>query len=236
MNTARARIAVLISGSGSNLQALLDAQAQGYLSGRVIAVLSNRPDAYGLKRAAAAGVEQHVIEHHHYPQREAFDRALVDKLTSIGADIVVLAGFMRILTPVFVKPFWGRLLNVHPSLLPDFRGLHTHERALQEGVREHGCTVHFVTPELDAGPAIIQGIVPVHPDDTVATLQQRTQHQEHRIYPLAVEWLSSGRLVLDGKMPRFDGSKLDSPIRLDEHATTEEIAPTLHLQLKEHTS
>lgn len=220
MTSPKPRIVVLISGSGSNLQALLEAQAQGNLAGEISAVISNRATAYGLRRAAAAGVEQHIIDHRNYPDRQSFDAALAAKITASGADVVVLAGFMRILTPVFIEPFWGHLVNIHPSLLPEFRGLHTHDRALEAQVKEHGCTVHFVTPELDAGPSIIQGVIQVHPADTSQTLQQRTQRMEHRIYPLAVDWLSSGRLVLDGEIPRLDGAPLHSPVRLEEPTET----------------
>ncbi|BAU57155.1 phosphoribosylglycinamide formyltransferase [Halorhodospira halochloris] len=219
MTSPKPRIAVLISGSGSNLQALLDAAAQGALAGEISAVISNRNDAYGLQRAAAAGLEQHVVDHRNYPDRESFDAALVAKLKELDTDIVVLAGFMRILTPTFIEPFWGRLLNIHPSLLPAFRGLHTHQRALEEQVSEHGCTVHFVTPELDAGPSIIQGVIRVTEQDTEQTLQRRTQRMEHLIYPRAVDWLSSGRLELDGNLPRLDGEQLRSPVRLHEEET-----------------
>lgn len=223
MINLKPRIAVLISGSGSNLQALLNAQAQGRLSGDISAVISNCAEAYGLQRAAAAGVKRLVIDHRNYPDREAFDEAVVAKLTALGADIVVLAGFMRILTPVLIEPYWGRLLNIHPSLLPNFRGLHTHERALEAGVAEHGCTVHFVTLELDSGPSIIQGVIPVGLNDTPQSLQERTQHQEHRVYPLAVDWLSSGRLILDGELPRLDGRELQEPLRLHEHDHTDSL-------------
>ncbi|MCG5531429.1 phosphoribosylglycinamide formyltransferase [Halorhodospira halochloris] len=219
MTSPKPRIAVLISGSGSNLQALLDAAAQGALAGEISAVISNRNDAYGLQRAAAAGLEQHVVDHRNYPDRESFDAALVAKLKELDTDIVVLAGFMRILTPTFIEPFWGRLLNIHPSLLPAFRGLHTHQRALEEQVSEHGCTVHFVTPELDAGPSIIQGVIRVTEQDTEQTLQRRTQRMEHLIYPRAVDWLSSGRLELDGNLPHLDGEQLKAPVRLHEEET-----------------
>jgi len=209
-----ARIAVLLSGSGSNLQALLDAHAAGRLPGTFARVVSNRADAYGLQRAEAAGVPTAVIGPRDYPDREAFDRAVAERLEQDGADLVVLAGFMRILTPGFVARFAGRLLNIHPSLLPDFRGLHTHERALAAGVQRHGCTVHFVTPELDAGPPVVQGVVPVHADDTPETLAQRVQAQEHRVYPLAVRWLASGRLRLAAAGPVLDGQALAGPVQV----------------------
>ena len=212
--SGNARIAVLLSGSGSNLQALLDAHAAGGLPGTFARVVSNRADAYGLQRAEAAGVPTTVINPGDHPDREAFDRAVAETLEAAGTDLVVLAGFMRILTPAFVARFAGRLLNIHPSLLPDFRGLHTHERALEAGVQWHGCTVHFVTPELDAGPSIVQGVVPVHADDTPETLAQRVQVQEHRIYPLAVRWLASGRLQLAAAGPELDGQALTAPVQI----------------------
>ncbi len=208
------RIAVLLSGSGSNLQALLDQHAAGQLPGTFACVLSNRADAYGLQRAEAAGVPTAVVDHRPFPDRETFDAALVERLEAVGVDLVVLAGFMRILTPVFVQRFEGRLLNIHPSLLPDFRGLHTHERALEAGVEEHGCTVHFVTPELDAGPAIVQGVVPVHAGDSPEALAQRVQVQEHRVYPLAVRWLAQGRLALTEAGVELDGRVLSGPVRV----------------------
>ncbi len=209
-----ARIGVLLSGSGSNLQALLDAAAEGRLPARFATVISNRADAYGLRRAEAAGVPTRVIDHRGFAEREHFDAAVADALAEAGAEIVVLAGFMRVLTPGFVERFSGRLLNIHPSLLPDFRGLHTHERALAAGVERHGCTVHFVTPALDAGPAIIQGVVPVHGGDTAEGLAERVQRQEHRVYPLAVAWLASGRLALAEDGPRLDGQPLAEPVRI----------------------
>ncbi len=213
------RIAVLLSGSGSNLQALLDAHAAGHLPGTFAQVVSNCADAYGLERAAAAGVPTQTIDHRLYPDREHFDAALAAALEAAGIDLVVLAGFMRVLTPVLLERFAGRVLNIHPSLLPDFRGLHTHERALAAGVQEHGCTVHFVTPELDAGPGIIQGVVPVHSEDTPEALAQRVQAQEHRVYPLAVRWLASGRLRLGDQGAELDSRVLEAPVRVHPEDT-----------------
>nr|WP_207161069.1 phosphoribosylglycinamide formyltransferase [Halorhodospira halophila] len=213
----------MLSGSGSNLQALLDQHAAGALPATFACVLSNRADAYGLQRAEAAGIPTAVVDHRQYPDREAFDRALAEHLEAVGVDLVVLAGFMRILTPVFVERFQGRLLNIHPSLLPDFRGLHTHERALEAGVEEHGCTVHFVTPELDAGPAIVQGVVPVHPGDSPEALAQRVQVQEHRVYPLAVRWFVSGRLALTESGVALDGQVLEAPVRVDAETAVDRL-------------
>ena len=207
-------IGVLVSGSGSNLQAILDAAAAGSIPAPVRLVLSNRPEAYALQRAAEAGVEGRVIQHQDYPDRETFDTAVAETLETAGVDLVVLAGFMRILSEGFVRRFEGRLLNIHPSLLPLYRGLHTHRRALEAGDREHGCTVHFVTPELDAGPSIIQARVPIEPGDDADTLARRVLTEEHRIYPLAVRWHVEGRLVLMDGVPRLDGRPLREPVTI----------------------
>jgi phosphoribosylglycinamide formyltransferase-1 len=179
------RYVILISGRGSNMQALLDAQ----LPGECAAVISNRPEAAGLAWAAARGVTTAVVDHKRYATREAFDVALADEIEQRGAEFVFLAGFMRILTEDFVQRFAGRLVNIHPSLLPSFPGLHTHEAALRSGVRVHGCTVHFVTPTLDCGPIIVQAVVPVLPADTPQILATRVLAQEHIVYPQAARGL-----------------------------------------------
>jgi phosphoribosylglycinamide formyltransferase 1 len=190
------RVAVLISGRGSNMASLIEAaKAPGYPA-EIALVISNRPDAEGLARAAAAGVAIAVVDHKTCPEREAFERALDEELLAHGVELLCLAGFMRILTPWFINRWNGRMLNVHPSLLPLFTGLHTHRRALEAGVRIHGCTVHFVTPELDAGPIVAQGAVPVLPSDTEETLAARVLRQEHVIYPLALQLVASGRVRL----------------------------------------
>jgi len=183
---------VLLSGRGSNFKALLDAD----LPVQYNAVISNRPDAAGLDYARAQGIPAITLNHKSYPTREAFDEVLAKEIDKAGADLVVLAGYLRILTKDFVKRFEGRLLNIHPSLLPAFPGLDTHARALAEGVKIHGCTVHFVTPALDHGPIVIQAAVPVLPDDTPDTLAARVLAQEHRIYPQAVRWFAEGKLVI----------------------------------------
>jgi phosphoribosylglycinamide formyltransferase 1 len=189
---------ILISGRGSNMQALIDAR----LPGRCSAVISNRPDAAGLAWAAQRGVPTRVVDHTAHPSRAAFDTALGAEIEALGAELVLLAGFMRILTEPFVRRFEGRLVNIHPSLLPSFPGLHTHEMALQTGVRVHGCTVHFVTPTLDCGPIIVQAAVPVLPDDTAEALAARVLAQEHIVYPQAARalleahcHLAAGRVV-----------------------------------------
>jgi phosphoribosylglycinamide formyltransferase-1 len=188
------RVAVLISGRGSNMASLIEAaQAPGYPAETVL-VLSNRPEAPGLARAAADGIATAVVDHRTCPEREAFERALDHELVEHRIELLCLAGFMRILTPWFIDRWLGRMLNVHPSLLPLFKGLHTHRRALEEGVRIHGCTVHFVTPELDSGPIVAQAAVPVLPSDTEETLRARVLRQEHAIYPLGLSLVASGRV------------------------------------------
>lgn len=202
----RCRVAVLISGSGTNLQALIDAAgSDGY---EICAVISNKADAYGLTRARDAGIPCAVVNHRQFDSREAFDQALIEAIDNHGPDLVVLAGFMRILSPEFVHHYRGRLLNIHPSLLPKYQGLHTHQRALDAGDNEHGATVHFVTEELDGGPAIVQAVVPVQPGDGADTLAKRVQVQEHKIYPLAVTWFAQGRLRMLEDHCELDGELL----------------------------
>lgn len=189
----KANVAVLISGSGSNLQALIDAAASPFYPARIALVISNKADAYGLVRAEKAGIPTRVISHRDYESREAFDAAMQAELRSAEIDIVCLAGFMRLLTPGFVQAWQGRMLNIHPSLLPEFKGLHTHARAIEAGVKESGCTVHFVTPELDDGPVILQASVPVLANDTPETLAARVLAQEHLLYPKALRMLIEGK-------------------------------------------
>ncbi|MBA3033596.1 MAG: phosphoribosylglycinamide formyltransferase [Gammaproteobacteria bacterium] len=184
---------ILISGRGSNMQALLDARLPGTCS----AVISNRPDAAGLAWAAARGVPTAVVDHKAFASREEFDTALTAEIERRGADLVLLAGFMRVLGEAFVRRFEGRLVNIHPSLLPAFPGLHTHEAALQTGVRVHGCTVHFVTPALDCGPIIVQAVVPVLADDTADLLGARVLAQEHLVYRQAAQGILEGRCRLE---------------------------------------
>lgn len=194
-------IVILISGRGSNMEALIGARDRGDLPVNIAAVISNRPDAKGLETAAAAGIATRCLDHKAYAGRDAFDAALAACIDEFAPDLVVLAGFMRILTPDFVRHYEGRLLNIHPSLLPSFPGLHTHQRALDEGVRIHGCTVHFVTAELDHGPVVIQAAVPVLDGDDEASLAARVLRQEHQVYPRAVRWFTEGRLSLvDGRV------------------------------------
>lgn len=202
------KIAVLISGSGSNLQAFIDDAACGKLSAEIALVLSNRADAFGLQRAADAGIATVVVDHKAYEKREDFDRAMLDALAPHSVDLVILAGFMRILTPVFISTYSGRLLNIHPSLLPKYTGLHTHQRAIDAGDEWAGATVHFVTEELDGGPPIVQARVPILGDDNVESLAARVLEKEHRIYPLAAQWFAQGRLSLDARGTILDGEVL----------------------------
>lgn len=200
MSSEHKSIVVLISGSGTNLQAIIDQIANDKIPGKICAVISNKADAYGLARARQAGIQAICLDHATFPSREEYDQALRTQIDQFSPDLVVLAGFMRILTDDFVNHYVGRMLNIHPSLLPKYKGLHTHKRALEAGDKEHGATVHFVTPELDGGPVVIQSKVPVFTDDSEAELAERVQVQERLIYPLVVNWFCSERLHMqDGK-------------------------------------
>jgi phosphoribosylglycinamide formyltransferase-1 len=200
------RIVILISGRGSNMQAMLKVAAAERWPAQIAAVISNQPTAAGLDVARAAGIATSAVNHRDYPDREQFDAALAELIDQHSPDLIVLAGFMRILTPGFVNRYFGRLINIHPSLLPSFPGLHTHQQAIDAGVKVHGATVHFVTAELDHGPIIAQAAVPVLDDDTEDTLAARVLEQEHRIYPQAVRDLMSGTLKLvDGRVVRSAG-------------------------------
>jgi phosphoribosylglycinamide formyltransferase-1 len=192
------RIVVLISGRGSNLQAILAAQ----LPAQIVAVISNKPDATGLQVAQAAGIATQSLAHTDFASRAAFDLAMMQIIDGYQPDLIMLAGYMRILTDQFVNHYQGRLLNIHPSLLPSYAGLNTHQRALDDGVKVHGCTVHFVTPTLDHGPIIIQAVVPVLNNDNADSLSERVLHMEHQIYPTAIHWFIGGRIQLaaDGKV------------------------------------
>ncbi len=207
---------VLISGSGSNLQAIIDAINRGEINAELKAVISNRRDAFGLQRARRAAIPSEVIDHAEFRDRSAFDRELVRRIGAYRPKLIVLAGFMRILTPVFINRFEGCVLNIHPSLLPKLRGLHTHERALESGERTHGCSVHFVTNELDGGPVILQARVPVLAGDTPATLAARVLEKEHIIYPLCIQWYCEGRLFMANGHVMMNGKPLLKPLLLDE--------------------
>jgi phosphoribosylglycinamide formyltransferase-1 len=193
------RIVVLISGSGTNLQAIIDACKSVDYPGSVVGVVSNKSDAYGLTRAKNANITTIELSHHDFDSRENYDNALITKIDQLQPDVIVLAGFMRILTPNFVQHYQGKLVNIHPSLLPKYQGLNTHQRAIDAGDKVHGVSVHFVTEELDGGPVILQAKVPVFDGDTSDDLAARIHEQEHRIYPLVVKWLCQKRLSMETK-------------------------------------
>ena len=205
-------IVILISGRGSNMEALIAARDAGQLPVNIAAVISNRPDAKGLETAARAGITAHFIDHKTFAGREAFDAALAECIDQFNPDLVVLAGFMRILSEGFVRHYAGRLMNIHPSLLPSFPGLHTHQRALEEGVRIHGCTVHFVTPTLDHGPVIIQAAIPVLDGDTEESLAARILVQEHKVYPQAIRWFAEDKLTLENGRVRLSADLADTAV------------------------
>ncbi|WP_338455794.1 phosphoribosylglycinamide formyltransferase [uncultured Alteromonas sp.] len=208
MSTPSTRLCVLISGNGSNLQAIIDNISAEKLDAEICGVISNRPNAYGLTRAQEAGITAISLDHMQHDSRESYDKALQAEIESLNPDYIVLAGFMRILTPQFVNTFSGKLVNVHPSLLPKYKGLNTHQQAIDNGDEEHGVSVHFVTPELDGGPVIIQSRVPVFEDDTAVDLADRVQEQERRIYPLVLSWFSAGRLKMVNNKAILDEQEL----------------------------
>ncbi|MCI4677973.1 phosphoribosylglycinamide formyltransferase [Rhodoblastus acidophilus] len=205
MTKNRKRVGVLISGRGSNMRALVEAARAPDFPAEIGVVLSNVPDVAGLDFARAEGITTAVVAHKSFPDRESFERAMHETLIGHGAELICLAGFMRILTPWFVSQWRDRMLNIHPALLPSYRGLHTHERALAEGVKIHGATVHFVAPEMDAGPIIVQAAVPVLRDDTPEALAARVLAQEHRIYPLALKLVASGAARVEGARVLVEG-------------------------------
>ncbi len=199
-------VVVLISGNGSNLQALIDRQQADNFE--IAAVICNEPGAYGLQRAANANIPTVVLNHREYPGREAYDQELIKRIDAVNPDLLVLAGFMRILSAGFVKHYSGRVLNIHPSLLPDYRGTNTHQRVLDAGETKHGVSVHFVTEELDGGPVVLQAVINIEPQDTKETLAKRVAEQEHRIYPEAVSWFCQGRLRMQDGAAWLDERKL----------------------------
>ncbi len=208
------KLVVLISGSGSNLQQFIDQIDAGNINAEIAAVISNRNDAYGLKRAEKAGIPTVILDHTHFIDREAFDQSLAQIIDSFEPDLIVLAGFMRILSDAFVEHFAGKLINIHPSLLPKYKGLHTHKRALENQDTQHGASVHFVIPELDAGTVILQGVVPVKPDDTETTLANRVHEIEHIIYPKAVKWLANGELMIKDEQLFLKGNPISKPQKI----------------------
>ncbi|AVH50606.1 MULTISPECIES: phosphoribosylglycinamide formyltransferase [Acinetobacter] len=203
------KIAVLVSGSGSNLQALIDAN----LSGQIVGVISNKPDAYALQRAQQAGIQTAVIEHKQYPSRELFDDVMHQQLLAWDVDLVVLAGFMRILSAKFVHAWEGKMLNIHPSLLPHYKGMHTHQRVLNTGDTLHGCTVHYVTAELDAGQALAQGVLQVNIHDDAESLANRVHVLEHLIYPQVVEWICNGTIQHTAQGVMYRQQLIQQPVQ-----------------------
>jgi phosphoribosylglycinamide formyltransferase-1 len=210
--TVRVRVGVLVSGRGSNLQALIDARAKPDFPAEIVCVISNVPNVEGLTRAERAGIPSHTIAHATYPTRESFDAAMDALLREANVQFVCLAGFMRVLSNHFVESWKGHLVNIHPSLLPSFKGLNVHRRVLESGVRISGCTVHFVVPELDSGPIIAQAAVPVLPDDTDQALAARTLAAEHKLYPLALAMLANGQVRLDEGRARFADGDADGQL------------------------
>ena len=208
MTSPMKRILVLISGNGSNLQTLLDHCASGKVAGEVVGVISNKADAYGLVRAREAGVVTAILAQQQFASRAEYDVALLALMDDYQPDLVVLAGFMRILSADLVRHFAGRMINIHPSLLPKYQGLHTHQRAIDDGEREHGASVHFVTEELDGGPVILQARVPIFEGDSADEVAARVQVQEHSIYPLVVQWFCEGRLQMREGAALLDGAEL----------------------------
>lgn len=201
---AKLKVAVLVSGAGTNLQTLIEACREPAYPAEMVVVVSNNAGAYGLKRAQAAGIPALVIDHRDFKERADFDAALSSSVKDHGAEFICLAGFMRLLTEGFVRDWRDRLINIHPSLLPAFRGLNTHERAVEMGVRFSGCTVHFVRPEMDNGPIIVQAAVALHSDDTPERLRERVLDAEHRCYPLALRLIAEGRVRVINEMVRID--------------------------------
>lgn len=213
-------IVVLISGNGSNLQSIIDAINNDGLPAEIRAVISNRPNAYGLERARQAGIPAEIVDHKGFAERTDFDHALQQRIDDFEPTLVVLAGFMRILTQEFVKHYAGRIINVHPSLLPKFTGLNTHQRAIDAGEKEHGASIHFVTDDLDGGPVIIQARLPILENDNANSLAARVQKLEHFIYPLVIRWFAENRLVLQDNRILLDNKPLSKPVIFDPHTST----------------
>ncbi|MBN1958153.1 MAG: phosphoribosylglycinamide formyltransferase [Desulfuromonadales bacterium] len=201
------RLAVLASGSGTNLQSLIDQSQQGKLDVEIVLVISNNPQSGALERAASAGIKNLCINHRNFPQRQDFDRAVVTALQQAKTDLVALAGFMRIISKVFLEAFPQRIINIHPALLPAFPGLHVQKKALEYGARFSGCTVHLVDDDVDTGPIILQAVVPIHSNDTESTLAARILEQEHKIYPQAIQWFAEGRIIIQGRSVTVSGAR-----------------------------
>lgn len=214
LSSEKIKIAVLISGNGSNLQALIDAQPDSNYN--IALVVSNRPTVFGLTRAEQANIKNIALDHTEFDSREAFDQALIEVIDNESIDFVILAGFMRILTPDFTLHYLGRMLNIHPSLLPKYPGLHTHRKALEAGDQTHGVSIHFVTPELDGGPVILQAEIDVTNTDTETSLQDKIHLKEHQIYPMATQWLALGKIKLVDNTAYYQDKPLLSPLKFSE--------------------
>ena len=208
------KIAILISGQGSNLQAIINACQTGFIPGKIVIVISNKIDAYGLVRAERAGISSHIFLRQDFASNLEMDNAIGDYLEDLDVDLIVLAGYMKILTKAFTQRFPGRILNIHPSLLPKYPGLHTYQRALDNGEKEHGTTVHFVNEEIDGGAIVLQAKVPIFPGDTVEEIELRTREQEYHIYPLVIKWFIEERLKLENGIAYLD----DSPLPISGYA------------------
>lgn len=208
------RIVVLVSGDGSNLQALIDATQSGRIRAQIVGVISNVPSAYALERARLASIPTQVVDHRQFADRASFEAEVSNVIQEWKAELILLAGFMRVLTPAFVNRYSGQMINIHPSLLPAYRGLNTHARVLATGDRMHGCSIHFVTSDLDAGTVIAQAVTNVLPTDDLSTLTQKVRKLEHYIYPLVVSWIAAGRIALLGNKVYLDGQELQNPINI----------------------
>lgn len=218
--TSPLKLVVLISGNGSNLGAVIKEIQQGELNAEIVEVISNRPDAYGLTRAQEASIPSSVLDHNEFASREEFDQALINLIDNHKPDLIVLAGFMRILSDAFVEHYMGKLINIHPSLLPKYQGLNTHQRVLEAGEKEHGATVHYVIPELDSGPAILQSSTPVLQDDDVNSLKERIHRIEHQIYPEAIRRIASGQVTFRNGVVYYDNAQISpeqQQFKVDSH-------------------
>ena len=212
MTVAKASLVVLISGSGSNLQAVIDAIDNNDINAEIKAVISNKATAFGLQRAGKANIKTYIVDHREFPDRESFDRAMMQIIDPLNPDLVILAGFMRILSDAFIDHYQHRLINIHPSLLPKYKGLNTHQQAIDNNDTSHGASVHYVNHELDSGPIVIQAEVPVLETDTAESLASRVLKEEHVIYPLVIRMYTEGRLTYDGDQLNLDGQPLTEPL------------------------
>jgi phosphoribosylglycinamide formyltransferase 1 len=211
----RLSLVVLISGSGSNLQAIIDAIESGQLNAEIRAVISNRPHAFGLQRARQHGIQAISLDHHDFPDREQFDLHLQQQIDQFQPDMIVLAGYMRILSEAFILHYWPNMLNIHPSLLPKYQGLNTHQRALDNQDSMHGVSIHVVTPQLDSGPVILQGQFAIEAGDDTESLQQKAHQLEHQMYPTVLQWFAEQRLKFNQGIPVFDNEPLQQPLLYD---------------------